>query len=67
MQPISLQEAATDNDSLRRYFARRVRVPSMREQWLAERARLGVPLSDEEILHGVRVGILPWTLLVGAN
>lgn len=33
-------------------------------RWLTEREKLGTPLSDDEIRHGVNRGILPSTLLM---
>lgn len=36
-----------------------------RDSWFAERTHLGTPISDEELQHGVRAGIIASTLLMG--
>lgn len=37
----------------------------VRDRWFADRAHLGTPISDEELRHGVRAGIIAATLLRG--
>jgi len=36
---------------------------TIRDRWFAERADLGIPLSDAELRHGVNAGIISSTLL----
>lgn len=38
-----------------------------RDHWFAERAYLGTPLSDDELRHGVKAGIISSTLLGISN
>lgn len=35
----------------------------VRARWFAERERLGTPLSDDELRHGVRMGLIASVLL----
>lgn len=36
---------------------------TQRDSWFAERAHLGMPLSHDELQHGVRVGIISSSLV----
>lgn len=36
----------------------------VRDRWFAERAKLGTPLSEDELQYGVRVGIIGSALLM---
>ena len=38
-----------------------------RDSWFAERAFLGVPLSEAELVHGVRVGVLSSSLFTNGG
>lgn len=38
-----------------------------RDSWFAERAFLGMPLSDDELVHGVRMGIISSSLFTNGG
>lgn len=38
-----------------------------RDSWFAERAFLGMPLSDDELVHGVRMGIISSSLFINES